>query len=112
MSSAGQFTAAYLPIEWIFGIVIDVLQGIIRHPDWTMSIASVFQDIQLVAKLILGIIVTSRIAKDPTGTPSNVGLASGIDVMSGGRLKRVRGVGRIHIDAVGTVMSVEFRVSR
>lgn len=92
--------------------MIDVLEGIIGDPDRTMSVASVFQDVELVAELILGIITSGRIAKDTTGTPSDVGLTAGINIMTGGRLKRVRGVGRVHVDAVGTVVSTELRVSR
>ena len=94
--------------------MIDILEGVIGHdPDGPVPVASIFQNVELVAVLILGILACCRVAKYAAGTAPDVGgLATGINIVTGGRLKRVRGVGRVDVDAVGTVMSIELWVSR
>ena len=73
-----------LPIKGItpnFGIVINVLHGIIRY-SMSMSIASIFQEIELITKLVLRVF-TSRITKDSAGTASDVGLSIVVNIVSG-----------------------------
>jgi hypothetical protein len=47
-----------------------------------MSIASVFQEIELITKLVLRVF-TSRITKDSAGTASDVGLSIVVNIVSG-----------------------------
>lgn len=101
-----------LPIKGItpnFGIVIDVLHGIVRHC-MSMSIASIFQEIELITKLVLRVF-TSRITKDSAGTASDVGLSIVVNIVSGVcRLQRIRCVGRIDVDAIRAVMPTKLWV--
>ena len=101
-----------LPIKGItpnFGIMIDVFHGIVRHC-MSMSIASIFQEIELITKLVLRVF-TSRITKDSAGTASDVGLSIVVNIVSGVcRLQRIRCVGRIDVDAIRAVMPTKLWV--
>ena len=101
-----------LPIKGItpnFGIMIDVFHGIVRHC-MSMSIASIFQEIELITKLVRRVF-TSRITKDAAGTASDVGLSIVVNIVSGVcRLQRIRCVGRIDVDAIRAVMPTKLWV--
>ena len=88
--------------------MIDVFHGVFRHCV-SMSIASIFQKIKLIAELVLRIL-TSWIAENSTGTASNVGLSARINIVPGGRLQRIRCVRRIDIDAIRAVVSTKLWV--
>ena len=93
-----------LPIKGVFRIVVDVLDAVLRH-DMAVTVASVLQQVELVTELVLRVLTRYGVPKNSARTAPDV--AGPVDVVTGGRLQRVRRVGGVDVDTVGAVVSVE-----
>ena len=74
-----------------------------HHSNGSMSIASIFQEVKVVAELIFRIF-GSWVTKNSTCTSAHMRLAARIYICPRGCLKRVRGVGRIDVDTIRAVV--------
>ena len=84
--------------------MIDVFHGIFRHhSNGAMSIASIFQEVKVVAELIFRIF-GSWVTKNSAGTSSHMGLAARVYVSARRRLQGVCCVGRVDVDAIRTIV--------
>ena len=93
-----------LPIKRILWVMIDVFRGIFRHhSNGSMSIASIFQEVKVVAELIFRIF-GSWVTENSTGTSPHMGVAARVYVCARRCLQGVCGVGRVDVDAIGTIV--------